>query len=98
MTRKHTYATKAHLETLVLRMHRTGILYFEAIKEFRKQFILAVLRDLDWNKSKAALVLGMHRNTLVRTIRELNLDVHALRNAERRPPVSIRLQQKKKAG
>ena len=97
MTRKHTYATKAQLETLVLRMHRTGILYFEAIKEFRKQFILAVLRDVDWNKSKTARVLGMHRNTLVRTLRELNIDLHALRNAERRPPLGIRLQQKKSA-
>jgi Fis family transcriptional regulator len=98
MTRKHTYATKAQLETLVLRMHRTGILYFEALKEFRRQFILAVLRDVDWNKSKAARVLGMHRNTLVRTLRELNVDMHALRNAERRPPEGIGLQQKKSAG
>ena len=98
MTRKHTYATKAQLETLVLRMHRTGILYFEALKEFRKQFIVAVLREADWNRSKAARVLGMHRNTLVRTLRELNVDMHALRNAERRPPVGVRFQLKKKAG
>ena len=98
MTRKHTYATKAQLETLVLRMHRTGILYCEALKEFRKQFILAVLREADWNKSRAARVLGMHRNTLVRTLRELNVDMHVLRNAERRPALGIRLQQKKSAG
>ena len=98
MTRKHTYATKAQLETLALRMHKTGILYFEALKEFRKQFILAVLRDVDWNKSKAARLLGMHRNTLVRTLRELNVDIHVLRTAERRPPHGVGLEQKKSAG
>jgi DNA-binding NtrC family response regulator len=85
MGRKHAYATKAQLETLVLRMHRTGILYCEALDEFKKQFILVVLRDVNWNKSKAARVLGMHRSTLVRTLRELRIDIPAFRNAERRP-------------
>jgi Fis family transcriptional regulator len=96
MGRKHTYATKAQLETLVLRMHRTGILYSEALEEFRKQFILVVLRDVDWNKSKAARELGIHRSTLVRTLRELNIDIRALRDTERRPPHGIGKQQKKK--
>ncbi len=96
MGRKHTYATKAQLETLVLRMHRTGILYSEALEEFKKQFILVVLREVDWNKSKAARALGMHRSTLVRTLRQLNIDIHALRNAERRPPHGIGMQRKNK--
>ncbi len=38
-------------------MHRTGILYYEALEEFKKQFILVVLRDVNWNKSKACRVL-----------------------------------------
>jgi len=46
MGRKHTYATKSQLETLVRRMHTTGILYYEALEEFKKQFILVVLRSL----------------------------------------------------
>jgi Fis family transcriptional regulator, factor for inversion stimulation protein len=96
MGRKHTYATKAQLETLVLRMHRTGILYSEALEEFKKQFILVVLRALGWNQSQAARVLGMHRRTLVRTLRKLKIDIRALRNAERRPPRGIRMQQHKK--
>ncbi len=54
MGRKHTYATKSQLETLVRRMHTTGILYYEALEEFKKQFILVVLRDVNWNKSKTA--------------------------------------------
>ena len=96
MGRKHTYATKAQLETLVLRMHRTGILYSEALEEFRKQFILVVLREVDWNKSKAGRALGMHRSTLVRTLRQLNIDIRALHNAERRPPQGIGMQRKNK--
>ena len=79
-------------------MHRTGILYFEALKEFRKQFILVVLREVDWNKSKAARALGMHRSTLVRTLRELNIDISPLRNVQRRPPLGVGLQKKKSAG
>jgi Fis family transcriptional regulator, factor for inversion stimulation protein len=96
MSRKHTYATKGQLETLVRRMHRTGILYFEGLAEFRKQFILVVLRDVKWNKSKAARVLGMHRSTLVRALRELNVNIRALRDSERRPPHGIRPQQQKR--
>ena len=93
MGRKHTYATKSQLETLARRMHRTGILYYEALEEFKKQFILVVLREVNWNKSKAARLLGMHRSTLVRKLRELHIDIRALRNAERRPPHGTRTPQ-----
>ncbi len=73
--------------------------YSEALKEFRKQFILAVLRASHWNKSKAARELGMHRSTLVRALRELNIDFRALRNAERRPPHGVgTLHEKKSTG
>ncbi len=95
MSRKHTYATKAQLETLVRRMHRSGILYYEALEEFKKQFILVVLRDVNWNKSKAARALEMHRSTLVRILRELNIDIRTLGNAERRRPYGTGMPQKK---
>jgi len=80
---------------MVRRMHRTGILYYEALEEFKKQFILVVLRDVNWNKSKAARALEMHRSTLVRILRELNIDVGTLRNAERRLPYGTGMPQKK---
>ena len=92
---KHTYATKTQLETLVRRMHRTGILYYEALEEFKKQFILVVLRDVNWNKSQTARILEIHRSTLVRILRELNIDIRTLRTAERRPPYGIGISQKK---
>ena len=77
---------KADLERLVLRMHKTGILYFEATKEFKKQSILAGLRTAHGDQSRAAQALGMHRNTLARNIRCLNIDIRALDSAERIPP------------
>ena len=86
MGKKHAYTTKADLERLVLRMHKTGILYFEATREFKKQFILAALRTAHGDQSRAAQALGMHRNTLVRNIRCLNIDTRALGSAERIPP------------
>jgi len=89
MVRKHKYATKADLERLALRMQKTGILYSEATREFKKQFILVALRTAHWNQSRAAQALGVHRNTLVRNIQALNIDLCALRTVERRPPQGV---------
>jgi len=82
---KDPYPTSAQLDALVLHMYRAGISYSEAVREFKKQFVLTVLRDLDCNETKAARVLRMHRNTLARTLSELDLDIRALRKTKRRP-------------
>jgi len=71
-------------------MYQSGILYSEAVREFRKRFILTVLEQNNGNQCKAARQLGMHRNTLSRTITELELDVRAVRAGARRPPKSER--------
>ncbi len=76
------------LEALVTQMYQSGILYSEAVREFRKRFILTVLEQNNGNQCKAARQLGMHRNTLSRTITELDLDVRAVRAGIRRPPKS----------
>jgi len=81
---------KDQLEALVSQMHKSGILYSEAVREFKKRFILAVLQENQGNQCKAARELGMHRNTLSRTISELKLDVRGLRSGMRRPPRSAR--------
>jgi DNA-binding NtrC family response regulator len=83
-------AVKDQLEALILQMHKSGILYSEAVREFKKKFILTVLQENKGNQCKAARQLGMHRNTLSRTITELNLDVRAFRPGARRPPRSVR--------
>src|SRR6266404_7050352 len=85
---------KSQLEALVSEMHGSGILYAEAVREFKKVFIAHVLEQNKGNQCKAARQLGMHRNTLSRTITELNLDIRPLRKSQsqakdaRRPPRS----------
>jgi DNA-binding NtrC family response regulator len=74
------------IDALISQIHKGGILYTEAVREFRKAFIAMVLRENNGNQSKAARELGMHRNTLTRTASALRLDVRALRPGSRRPP------------
>jgi DNA-binding NtrC family response regulator len=81
---------KDQLEALVTQMYKAGILYSEAVREFKKRFLLTVLEENHGNQCKAARELGMHRNTLSRTINELELDVATLRNGMRRPPRAAR--------
>jgi len=69
-------------------MYRSNILYSEGVREFKKRFILTVLQENKGNQCRAARELGMHRNTLSRTISELKLDVRQLRDGGRRPPRS----------
>jgi DNA-binding NtrC family response regulator len=78
-------SVKDQLEALVAQMYSSGILYSEAVREFKKRFIMNVLQQNRGNQCKAARELGMHRNTLSRTIAELKLDVRQLRDGGRRP-------------
>lgn len=88
MQKKERLSVRDQLEALVAQMYQSGILYSEAVREFRKRFILTVLEDNNGNQCKAARQLGMHRNTLSRTITELELDVRSVRAGVRRPPKS----------
>lgn len=81
---------KHQLESLIGQMYKSGILYNEAVREFKKRFIITVLQENNGNQCKAARELGMHRNTLSRTIEELRIDVREVRNIARRPPISAR--------
>ena len=81
---------KDQLEALITQMYKGGILYSEAVREFKKRFVLAVLQENGGNQCRAARQLGMHRNTLSRTIQELKIDMRTLRDGARRPPRSAR--------
>ena len=81
---------RSELDALINQMYNGGILYAEAVREFRKTFIATVLRENNGNQSKAARELGMHRNTLSRVASMLELDVRALRSGSRRLPRSER--------
>jgi len=78
------------LEALILQMYKSNILYSEAVREFKKRFILTVLQENNGNQCRAARQLGMHRNTLSRTISELKIDIRQLRAGVKRPPRSAR--------
>jgi DNA-binding NtrC family response regulator len=54
------------LEALVGQMVDRGILFDEAINEFEKRFIRRALDRSNGNQSRAARLLGIHRNTLSR--------------------------------
>ena len=86
---------KEQLESVVLQMYKAGVGCSEAVREFQKAFILTVLKDQRGNQCRAAEKLGMHRNTLRRTIRELQIDIGPTRQMGRRPvrseaPISLR--------
>jgi DNA-binding protein Fis len=55
-------------------MVERGILFNEAVGEFEKKFIKQVLEDAKGNQSRAAQILGIHRNTLSRKIAQYKLD------------------------
>ena len=81
---------KDQLEALIFQMVRSNILYSEAVREFKKRFIVTVLEENRGNQCKAARDLGMHRNTLSRTMQELKIDARPLREGAKRPPRSAR--------
>jgi DNA-binding NtrC family response regulator len=64
---------KDQLELLVAEMYRSGVLYEEGVKEFKRRFVLHVLRAKRQNQCKAAVDLRMHRNTIRRTMAELGI-------------------------
>ena len=81
---------KRDLDNLVLQMHTAGVPYADAVREFKKRFILEVLARHRGNQCKAAEELGMHRNTLSRTLAELEMDSAQIKKGLRRPPASVR--------
>jgi Fis family transcriptional regulator, factor for inversion stimulation protein len=81
---------KRDLDNLVLQMHAAGVGYAEAVREFKRRYILEVLSRHRGNQCKAAEELGMHRNTLSRTLAELEMDSAQIRQGMRRPPRPVR--------
>jgi DNA-binding NtrC family response regulator len=71
-------------------MHDGGITYEEAVREFKKRYLIEVLAHHRGNQCKAAKELGMHRNTLSRTIAELQIDPAQIRRGLKRPSRSER--------
>jgi DNA-binding NtrC family response regulator len=81
---------KRELDNLILQMHAAGVAYTDAVREFKKRYILEVLSRHRGNQCKAADELGMHRNTLSRTLAELDMDSAEIRKGIKRPVRSVR--------
>jgi len=81
---------KRELEILVTQMHSSGVRYEDAVRDFKKQYLREVLVANRGNQCKAADELGMHRNTLSRTMAELGLELAEVRAGLKRPPRSER--------
>ena len=65
---------KDQLEALVGQMVERGILFGEAVTEFERKFIKRVLDRTNGNQSRAARMLGIHRNTLSRKMGVYKID------------------------
>jgi Fis family transcriptional regulator len=81
---------KREMDVLITQMHSAGIPYAEAVRQFKKRYIMEVLAHHKGNQCKAATELGMHRNTLSRTLAELEMDSVQIRMGMRRPVMSER--------
>ena len=81
---------RRELDSLVTQMHSSGVGYEEAVREFKKQYLREVLVAHRGNQCKAAEEMGMHRNTLSRTMAELGLELSEVRAGLKRPVRSER--------
>ena len=81
---------KRELDLLVSQMHANGVSYEDAVREFKRHYLLHVLVNHRGNQCKSAEELGMHRNTLSRTLSELDMDTAGIRTGLKRPVRSDR--------
>ena len=65
---------KEKLESLVVELIEKRIYLEEAVGAFEKKFIQTALAKTNGNQTKAAVVLGVHRNTLSRKITQHKLN------------------------
>ena len=61
------------LEQLVNEMVTRGVHFEDAQREFEKRFVSCVIEKHDGNLCKASDVLGVHRNTLARKVKEFKI-------------------------
>ncbi len=66
---------REQLDRVVAEMVDRGVHYDDAQREFERRFISRVVAACDGNLSRAAEVLGMHRNTLTRKVAALKIRI-----------------------
>ncbi|MGH9829318.1 MAG: helix-turn-helix domain-containing protein [Blastocatellia bacterium] len=90
---------KSRLEVLTKEMVERGILFEDAVAEFEKHFILAVLERTNGNLSKTAEELHIHRNTLSKRVEKYYQNGHmaGARRRRRAPEASAKSPKKERA-
>jgi len=66
---------REQMERLIEQMVDKGIAYEDARREFERRFIVKVLARTGGNLTRAADLMGLHRNTLSRKMAEYRLKV-----------------------
>jgi Fis family transcriptional regulator len=65
-----------------------GVRYPDFVRDCKRHFIQQVLDRNHGNQSHAARELGMHRNTLTRTLHELGMQKRSAKREEVKPETS----------
>lgn len=73
-------SAQVSLDRTVRELRTSKASYKEATRKFQERFVVSALLFHACHLGRAAQELGMHRNTLTRTIRELNIDIRQVRN------------------
>lgn len=69
------------LRRLVRLMQSSLITYPEALREFKRAWVIEALKNNRGNNCRTAAGLGLHRNTLSRLTTELGIDLNVIRKA-----------------
>lgn len=80
-------SVKHSLRGIVQEMRTLRVSYRDAVREFQRRYITGVLITHACHLGRTAQELGMHRNTLARTIAELKIDITQIRDILRSSPV-----------
>jgi Fis family transcriptional regulator, factor for inversion stimulation protein len=81
MTERDAVSLNSSLSRVVRGMYNLETPYQDATREFQRRYIVRVLIKQACHFGRAAEELGIHRNTLTRTIRDLKIDPKQVRKA-----------------
>lgn len=73
MTQEQEIVVRRSLTILIETMRNHGLGYRDALRQFEAAYVKNVIAKNHGHLGKVAMHLGIHRNTLTRTLRELNL-------------------------
>lgn len=73
MTQEQEIVVRRSLTILIGAMRNHGLGYHDALRQFEAAYVGNLIAKNHGHLGKVAVQLGIHRNTLTRTLRKLNL-------------------------